>query len=56
MSDVKAGLPPGRHRVLRIPGKGDKTTLVPLPPAVSRVVDTAIGERMAGPILLNRAV
>src|SRR4051794_30768209 len=41
------------HRVLQVHGKGDKTVLVPLPPAVGRAIDTAIGERMVGPILLN---
>ncbi len=38
------------HRVLRVVGKGTKTVLIPLPPAVGR----AIGERLSGPILLNR--
>ena len=37
------------HRVLRLCGKGTKVVLVPLPPAV----DTAIGTRASGPILLN---
>jgi site-specific recombinase XerD len=41
------------HRVLRVVGKGDKTALIPLPPAVSRALDLAVGERTAGPILLN---
>jgi integrase len=36
-------------------GKGDKTTLAPLPPAVSRAIDAAVGDRPTGPILLNRA-
>ena len=40
-------------RVLRVLGKGGKSVLVPLPPAVGRAVDQAIGERIAGPILLN---
>lgn len=42
------------HRVLRVCGKGSKVVLVPLPPAVSRAVDRAAGERAAGPLLLNR--
>ena len=33
------------HRVLRVHGKGDKVVLVPLPPAVGRAVDRAIGDR-----------
>lgn len=41
------------HRVLRVVGKGTKTVLIPLPPAVSRAIDVAIGERTAGPILRN---
>jgi site-specific recombinase XerD len=43
------------HRVLRVVGKGGRVTLVPLPPAVSRAVDRAIGGRTSGPILLNHA-
>ena len=42
------------HRVLRVLGKGHKIVLVPLPPAVGRAIDTAVGDRAAGPILLNR--
>ena len=42
------------HRVLKVHGKGDKTVLVPLPPAVGRAIDRAIAERTTGPILLNR--
>ena len=41
------------HRVLRVRGKGGKVVLVPLPPAVSRAVDRAAGERSTGPLLLN---
>jgi integrase/recombinase XerD len=41
------------HRVLRVCGKGTKVVLVPLPPAVGRAVDRAIGDRTSGPILLN---
>ena len=42
------------HRVLRVIGKGHKIVLVPMPPAVARAVDHAIGDRTSGPILLNR--
>jgi integrase len=42
------------HRVLRVCGKGGKVVLVPLPPAVGRAIDHAIGERLAGPILRNQ--
>jgi len=42
------------HRVLRVHGKGDKTVLVPLPPAVGRALDRAIEQRAIGPILRNR--
>jgi integrase/recombinase XerD len=42
------------HRVLRVVGKGERVTLVPLPPAVGRAIDRAIADRMSGPILLNR--
>jgi integrase/recombinase XerD len=42
------------HRVLRVHGKGDKIVLVPLPPAVSRAIDTAVGDRETGPILRTR--
>ena len=41
------------HRVLRVCGKGAKVVLVPLPPAVGRSIDQAIGARTRGPILLN---
>jgi integrase len=41
------------HRVLRVCGKGTKTALIPLPPAVGRAIDRAIGERVRGPILIN---
>src|SRR5450631_3517032 len=41
------------HRVLRVVGKGTKVVLVPLPPAVGRAIDRAIGTRTGGPILLN---
>jgi integrase/recombinase XerD len=41
------------HRVLLVCGKGTKVVLVPLPPAVGRSIDQAIGARTHGPILLN---
>ena len=41
------------HRVLRVCGKGSKVVLVPLPPAVGRAIDRAVGTRPSGPILLN---
>jgi len=41
------------HRVLRVCGKGTKVVLIPLPPAVGRAIDHAIGTRASGPILLN---
>jgi hypothetical protein len=41
------------HRVLRVVGKGTRTVLLPLPPAVGRAIDHATGERRTGPILLN---
>jgi integrase/recombinase XerD len=39
------------HRVLKVNGKGGRVVLVPLPPAVARALDQAIGDREAGPIL-----
>ena len=41
------------RRVLRVCGKGTKVVLIPLPPAVGRAIDRAIGTRTRGPILLN---
>ncbi|WP_239153140.1 tyrosine-type recombinase/integrase [Virgisporangium aurantiacum] len=41
------------HRVQRVRGKGGKVVLVPLPPAVSRAIDRAVGDRDGGPILRN---
>ena len=41
------------HRVLRVCGKGAKVVQIPLPPAVGRAIDRAIGDRTGGPILLN---
>ncbi len=42
------------HRVLQVRGKGSKVVQVPLPPAVGRALDRAVGQRISGPILLNR--
>jgi integrase/recombinase XerD len=42
------------HRVLKVRGKGGKTVLVPLPPAVARAIDRATAGRATGPLLLNR--
>jgi integrase/recombinase XerD len=42
------------HRVLRVCGNGGKVVLVPLPPAVSRAIERATGDRVTGPILLTR--
>jgi len=42
------------HRVLHVVGKGGKTVLVPLPPAVGRALDYATDGRERGPMLLNR--
>jgi integrase/recombinase XerD len=42
------------HRVLTVHGKGDKTALVPLPPAVNRALESAINGRSSGPILRTR--
>jgi integrase/recombinase XerD len=39
--------------VLHVCGKGTKIVLIPLPPAVGRAVDRAVGDRASGPILLN---
>src|SRR4051794_11894752 len=41
------------HRVLKVRGMGDKTVLIPLPPAVARAIDHAIEGRAQGPILRN---
>ena len=41
------------RRVLRVAGKGGKTVLTPLPPAVSRSLDQAADDRATGPILVN---
>lgn len=42
------------HRVLKVRGKGGRVVLTPLPPAVARAVEHAVGQRGEGPILLNR--
>jgi integrase/recombinase XerD len=42
------------HRVLKVRGKGGKTVLVLLPPAVARAIDRATGGRTSGALLLNR--
>jgi integrase/recombinase XerD len=42
------------HRVLQVHGKGDKVVLVPLPPAVARAIERAVGVRTQGPILRSR--
>ena len=42
------------HRILRVLGKGTKLAMIPLPPAVGRAIDRAVGDRERGPILLNR--
>lgn len=54
-SDITALGEAHGHRVLKVLGKGDKTALIPLPPAVGRAVDRAVCGRPTGPILLNRA-
>ena len=41
------------HRVLKVRGKGDKTVLVPLPPAVARAIEHATEGREQGAILRN---
>ena len=41
------------HRLLRLCSKGAKVVLVPLRPAVGRVIDRAVSSRVNGPILLN---
>jgi integrase/recombinase XerD len=41
------------HQVLRVCGQGTKIVLVPLPPAVGRAIDRAVGGRTRGPVLLD---
>jgi integrase/recombinase XerD len=42
------------HRVLLVHGKGSKDAFMPLPPAVARAIDLAVGARGYGPILTTR--
>ena len=42
------------HRTLTITRKGGKIVTIPLAPRTARSIDTCIGERSDGPILLNR--
>ncbi len=35
------------HRVLTVRGKGGKTVLVPLPPAVARAIENAVEDKHA---------
>jgi hypothetical protein len=42
------------HRTLRIIGKGNKPTAVPLVPRTARTIDLAVGERHEEPILRRR--
>lgn len=42
------------HRCVRFVGKGSKLAVVPMPPAVQRAVDAAIGDRTDGPLLVRR--
>jgi integrase/recombinase XerD len=41
------------HRVLQVCGKGTEIVLVPLPPALRRAIDQAVGLRNRGPIPVN---
>jgi integrase len=41
------------HRTLTVLRKGSKVVTVPLAPRTARAVDLAIGERLAGPILVG---
>ena len=41
------------HRTLRIIGKGNKPTVIPLVPRTARTIDRAVGERVEGPILVR---
>jgi len=51
IADIGEETRPPRPAVV---GKGSKVVLVPLPPAVGRAIDQAIGTRGRGSILLNR--
>jgi site-specific recombinase XerD len=42
------------HRTLRILGKANKPTTIPLVPRTARTIDLAVGERCEGPILCRR--
>lgn len=42
------------HRVVKVFGKGGTIVQMPMPPAIARAVDLAMGERTSGPLLLNR--
>ncbi len=42
------------HRVATVTGKGERTRLAALPPAVTRPVDTLIADRTTGPIFATR--
>ncbi|WP_431840633.1 tyrosine-type recombinase/integrase [Gordonia hongkongensis] len=42
------------HRCVRFVGKGNKPATVPMPPAVQRAVDAAIGDRTEGPLIVRR--
>lgn len=54
-SDIEALSEVHGHRVLSVYGKGDKVVLTPLPPAVARAIERAVGDRSSGPILRSRA-
>lgn len=41
------------HRVLTVVGKGDQRTLVPLAPRTVRAIDSALGGRANGPLLVS---
>jgi integrase/recombinase XerD len=43
------------HRTVTVVGKGAKVAAIPLPPRVARAIDTAVGERLHGPVLLSRS-
>ena len=42
------------HRTLRIVGKGNRPALIPLAPRTARAIDSAVGERIDGPLLARR--
>lgn len=43
------------HRTVTVVGKGSKMAVIPLPPRVARAIDTAVGERLQGPVLRSRS-